>query len=436
MNRLATFAAIAAGSLLLSGLSPARGGGRDQAGRLTVVSAPQTDLDSAASRRRDPRFQAPRAPGRKVDLGWIERLNAAGSRVPGMVSRWSADSGARAPSWVRAPAEFEPQEALLLPVGRLAEDCPKTLTRLVAAIRDSVEVVGIVADATQRRRVERLLRAKGLPAASVRFIRLPHNTKWLRDYGPIFVRVRHRRRAVVDAEYPETGRHEDDVLPGRLARQFAADLIAAPIVFDGGNLLSNGYGLCVTTTAAIFRNSDEADAEARVCRVFRECFGAEQTVFLEPLLGEQTGHVDMFACFTAPAVIVVGSYDPAVDALNAAVLDRNAQRLAGLPTPHGPLRVVRVPMPPHHDNHWRTYTNVVFANKVLLMPTYVGVDRAGREKAMEIFARLLPGWQVVGIDCTALIRGGGALRCVSATVPLDCPARVFSPNGGASAPWQ
>ena len=101
--------------------------------------------------------------------------------------------------------------------------------------------------------------------------------------------------------------------------------------------------------------------------------------------------------------------------------NRNAQRLEGLPTPHGPLRVIRIPMPPHKDGNWRTYTNVVFANGALLVPVYRGVDRAGREKALELFARLLPGWQVIGIDCTTLIQGGGALRCISTGVPLDTP---------------
>jgi len=228
----------------------------------------------------------------------------------------------------------------------------------------------------------------------------------------------------LDTEYPESGREEDDALPAKLARRFHADLLPAPIVFEGGNLLSNGRGLCLTTTAAVFRNTDQPDAEARVLNVFRDCFGSTQTVFLEPLMGEPTGHVDMFACFTAPNVVVLGAYDPAVDAANAEVLDRNAARLTGLPTPHGPLRVVRIPMPPHQDGNWRTYTNVAFANSVVLVPVYRGVDRPGREKALETFARLMPGWQAIGIDCTTLLQGGGALRCVTAGVPLVPPRAV------------
>ena len=372
--------------------------------------------------------EAPLPEERQFDLRWIDRLNAhpAGRRgkAPGVLPilpRFGAGPGWRAAGRPHLPAEFEPQEALVLPVGLLAEEAPEALAGLVAATRHRTAVVGIVANAAQRARVEQELRAKGLPATGIQFTEMPHNTKWLRDYGPIFVRLHNNRRAALDAEYPESGREDDDDAPGKLAGRFHADVIPVPIVFEGGNLLTNGHGLCLTTTAAIFRNSDQQDAEARVLNVFRDCFGSTQTVFLEPLMGEPTGHVDMFACFTAPNVVVVGSYSPAADPLNAAVLDRNAARLGGLATASGPLRVVRVPMPPHQDGNWRTYTNIVFANSVVLVPTYRGVDRAGREKALETFARLMPGWKVIGIDSTNLIQGGGALRCITTGVPLAPP---------------
>ncbi len=416
-------------TLLVSRMPAARGSGdvldTDTTGHVgTRWERDDGHLRPAAERR----FQTPTSPDRRFDQGWIERLNAhsegARARRPGtlpLLPRWAPGQGTAEAGLSRVPAEFEPQEALLLPVGLLADEAPEVLTGLMAATRRRAAVVGIVADAGQRDRVAKALHAQGLPQTGIQFAELPHNTKWIRDYGPIFVRLSNHRRAAIDTEYPETGRDDDDAIPVKLAERFRARLIPAQIVFEGGNLLSNGEGLCVTTTAAIFRNSDQEDSEARVCRVFRDCFGAEQTVFLEPLMGEQTGHVDMFACFTAPDVIVVGTYAPELDALNAALLNRNAERLEGLPTPRGPLRVVRIPMPPHKDGNWRTYTNVVFANGALLMPTYRGVDRAGRETAFELFARLLPGWEVIGIDCTTLIRGGGALRCISTGVPLDVP---------------
>ena len=138
---------------------------------------------------------------------------------------------------------------------------------------------------------------------------------------------------------------------------------------------------------------------------------------LEALVGEPTGHVDMFATFTAPNTVLIGRCDPAIDPLNAQILDRNAATLGGLPTPRGPLRVERIPMPSTRDGLWRSYTNVVYANRVVLVPVYRDADQVEQKRVLNTFRRLLPGRTVVGIDCEDLIRNCGALHCVTANVP-------------------
>ncbi len=320
-------------------------------------------------------------------------------------------------SWIRLPAEFEPQEALVLPAGLLLDRCPETFFQVVEALRRRTRLIGVVNDPEQQAKVERSLLARKLPRDSLTLIEIPHNTLWIRDYGPIFVKLHEVHRAAVDTDYPDPGRTDDDVLPGRLAAHFQASLLPTRLVFEGGNLLCNGRGLCLTSASAVLRNGDQPDPELALRRSFRRAFGSRNTVILEPLVGEPTGHIDMFACFTAPDEIVVGRFDPATDPVNAAVLDRNAAALAGLRTAAGPLRVVRIPMPPHADGVWRTYTNAILANRVALVPIYPAVDQAGANKALEVFSGLLPGWKIVGIDCSNLIQDGGALRCVSAWVP-------------------
>ena len=136
-----------------------------------------------------------------------------------------------------------------------------------------------------------------------------------------------------------------------------------------------------------------------------------------PLEGESTGHVDMFCAFLKMDLAVVGRYDPAEDPENAARLDQIAEDLAGLNTRTGPLRIERLPMPDHRDGFWRTYTNVVFANDVLLVPIYPAYCPDLDEEALAIFRRLLPDRRVVGIDASELIKMNGALRCITMNVP-------------------
>jgi len=179
-------------------------------------------------------------------------------------------------------------------------------------------------------------------------------------------------------------------------------------------------------------NRDLGYDENHVANTIKRVFGASEIVYLDTLHDERTGHVDLFAAFTDANTIVVGDYGD-TDPVNAAILDRNAERLSKVVTASGPLRVVRLPMPPRGKGHFGgTYTNVVFANGVLLVPTYPDSPRAMEEQVMATYHRLLPGWDVIGIDATALVPFGGALRCVSLALHRTRSARgVASIEAGA-----
>ena len=62
---------------------------------------------------------------------------------------------------------------------------------------------------------------------------------------------------------------------------------------------------------------------------------------------------------------------------------------------------------------WRSYTNVIYANGVLLVPRYPESDPASLEQAVATYARLLPGWRVKALDVGELHGLGGALHCIS-----------------------
>ena len=329
---------------------------------------------------------------------------------------------------VRLPGDFQRHEALLLAGGALARECPGVLAQIVTAVKDRLAVVAMVAGRQERRSVLAELAASGLPPDAVRLVEVPTETMWVRDYGPLFVNRADGHRVAVDTEYQIDQRREDNAVPAALARHFKTTVVAAPILLEGGNLLSNGRGVCLTTTTINHNVVRGYDART-IAKLLLGHFGCRQTVVLEPLRGEMSGHVDVFACFTSPDTIVLGAYHRAVDPLNAAILDRNAERLARLDTPHGKLRVVRVPMPPNDDGKFRTYTNGIFANGILLLPRYAGVDAAIDQRAVETFRRLLPDWELARIDADTLIRHDGALRCISAYVPPVGDARHATPHG-------
>ena len=84
-------------------------------------------------------------------------------------------------------------------------------------------------------------------------------------------------------------------------------------------------------------------------------------------------------------------------------------------------------MPTNADGIFRSYTNVVFANNVLLMPSY-GPDDATCDAAKAIYQRLLPGREVQTIDASAIIAMGGALHCLSLNLAaIESPRLVDAP---------
>lgn len=318
----------------------------------------------------------------------------------------------------RTPADFEWQRALLVSGQHLLNGHTGTFASIVAVTRGHITLVALIGDDTEQVQLEMALRDQGIDASHVLYVGLPHDSKWIRDFGPKLVERNDGSIVMIDAHYGERDRENDDVVPTALAHCLNLPIVRAPIVADGGNLLTNGDGLFITTERLIDQNTDEYRNSDTVAAAFRKYFGASETVILMPLVGEPTGHIDVFATFCGPDTIIVGSYDPDVDSVNAAILDRNAERLAQVTTGGKPLRIVRIPMPAGAKNCWRSYTNVIYANGVLVMPTYPDSDEVAEAMVIKTYKNLMPGWRVVTIDAEALCAEGGALRCATANLPL------------------
>jgi len=358
------------------------------------------------------------------DDGPFNRLFGETSRAdkffrPAVVPKEVADYPAQ-PA-IRLFGDFHSHRTMLIAGGPVSRNCPGVLGSIVSAVAGKVNVVVLVADEDERQLVKDELAKAKLPEDAVAFLTVPVESMWVRDWGPIF--VFHNRPAdgrshlvAVDTEYQIRGRRQDNAIPPLVAKHFRARLDKAEILLEGGNLLSNGRGLCLTTTL-INRNIARGLEQADVLKMLVKHFGIRQTVVLEPLKGEHSGHVDVFACFTSWHTVVVGSYDKSADPENAAILDRNAKLLSQVKTSMGRLQVVRVPMGDNADGRFRTYTNGIFADGAFLLPRYKKDDTAADRRAVETFSRLLPKWKIQRVDCEDLIKHDGALRCISGYVP-------------------
>lgn len=322
------------------------------------------------------------------------------------------------PIRVRMPAEFETKDALLLGAAQMVQFHPQVLVDIVTAVYKNVEIVSLVGFDKEQQQVADLLNEAGLPAEAVTMVQAPVRTMWARDYGPMTVLDRHGQPFFLNATYRGRGADLDDDVPLHLAEELDIPVIKLPLTMEGGDLVSNGQGLVLTSQRLLHRNQAERGYDLEdVWLILQRFFGFTDWVPLPSLQGEPTGHLDMFLTFVNPLTVVVGRYDPAIDPDNAAWLDWIARQLDQRPTRQGPLQVERIPMPANDDGAWRTYTNVVFANGVLLVPSYGDLDPELEREAVAVYERLLPGWKIVTVDATSLIGRNGALHCVTMELP-------------------
>jgi len=256
----------------------------------------------------------------------------------------------------------------------------------------------------------------------MRFVVLPSSSMWIRDYAPMILRYDSERSVMVDAKYHtrtmRENRKKDDFMGFDLARMLGLPLRSIPIVLEGGNVISNGDGMLLTSVKTVLENKKSRYERDQIMHMFNDFLGVNSVYTVTPLVGEPNGHTDMFMTMVDKNLAIVGEIDPMVDPTNSAILEANAKFLSTITTSAGPIRVRRIPMPPRWGEHWRSYTNVIMANGVLLMPSFSGVDPEIEARAEAVYRSSLPeGWVVKRINCDKLVNLNGQLHCISYNIP-------------------
>jgi agmatine/peptidylarginine deiminase len=326
-----------------------------------------------------------------------------------------AADGTSAVADARLVADFEPVGAVVLAGHELALQTPDALAELVEALAGHVPVILLTNDQRDFAAADNALAPLDLKPGQVRFLKAAHDSSRIGHYGPLWITRGHRGPVLVEMprDASDPPRYQSSV--HQLASQLNLPIVRAEVCLGGCSLLSNGQGLALTTITALDQNVHLGLDMHLMEDVLRRACGITQTVFLEPLQGEPSGHVRMFAVFTSSDTVVVGKYLPHIDKENAAILDRNAKLLQEVEVEPGkPLTVKRILMPPRLPGIWPSYTSVLFLDGRLIMPSFpeVGLD----EQASDLYTELLPQWEIVPVDARPLLPYSGALR--SLVLPL------------------
>lgn len=319
----------------------------------------------------------------------------------------------------RMPAEWAPHERTLMAWPARAALWGRALGRAkeeyagVANAIAAFEPVTMVVPPGAREE------ARGALSAAVELIELPLDDSWLRDSGPIFRLDAAGRRSAVHFRFNGWGErftpHEaDEAAGGALARRYAADVVTADIVLEGGSIAVDGEGALLTTEQCLLRGRrNPGRSREEIEQRLRGLLGVTEVVWLGDGLAEDRdtdGHVDLVAAFTRPGEVLL--YLPP-DGPDAEPMAENAARLraAGLAVrAFEPLTHVEV----CGERAVASYLNFYLCNGALILPLF-GTDTD--HAAMEQVAAAYPGREIVGVPAASIAYGGGGPHCITQQVP-------------------
>jgi agmatine deiminase len=152
----------------------------------------------------------------------------------------------------------------------------------------------------------------------------------------------------------------------------------------------------------------------------KDSLGVSQIIWLgNGIVGDDTdGHIDDIARFVCPGTVVSIVEENSRDD-NYILLQENYERLQSATDQNGrKLSVVPLPCPrPVYFEGSRlpaSYANFYIANGVVLVPVFEDVNDG---KALGILSELFPDREVIGLPCTAVVAGLGAIHCVTQQQP-------------------
>ena len=221
----------------------------------------------------------------------------------------------------RSLAEFEASEAVLISWDNSQAEY---LFRLIQLTASRAKVWILTRSLAESMQLENTLVINGVEASRLGFFEYRHESVWTRDYGPWTIVNEEGVTSLVDFKYYRE-RRRDDAIPTLMSRHFSIPVYRPELEIEGGNYMSDGAGRCFFSSSVLKTNYAKDNED--LADLFFAYLGCTQALVLEPLIGEGTGHIDMFVKLTGPNTMLLGEYDRRIDPMNRALLERNAQRI-------------------------------------------------------------------------------------------------------------
>jgi agmatine deiminase len=279
---------------------------------------------------------------------------------------------------IRQPAEFEPMEGVLI---RYQFGISIAIIKEMA---EDVNIVTIVASTSEKNTVLSQYQANGINLSHCSFLIAPTDSWWTRDYGPWFIFNEDDEQGVVDFIYNRP-RPNDDQIPTKYAINQSLPLYNMPLVTAGGNYMTDGQGIAISTKLVWEENPGLSPEE--INQMVHDYLGITTYQVVNDVNGQYIKHIDCWGKLLSPDTILIREVPPShsqYDEIEAAV-DYFESQTSCYGTPYN---VVRVYTPGDEP-----YTNSLILNNKVLVPI---TGSQWDDDAIASYQNAMPGYEVLG----------------------------------------
>lgn len=330
------------------------------------------------------------------------------------------------------PAEWAPQAVVQLTFPHANTDWAYMLDEVTACF------VNIAREIVKRQKLwvvcadEQFVREKmkALNQENITYVEIPSNDTWARDHGGITV-LKNGKPTVLDFTFNGWGMKFPANLDNQITRRLFEKSVfpekyryknRLKFVLEGGSIESNGAGTILTTSECLLSENRNNLSKEKIEKKLKRYLGTERVLWLNHgyLAGDDTdSHVDTLARFCDENTIAYVKCDDETDE-HYAELKKMEEELLSFPPLGGkgwsfiPLPMADAVYDESGERLPATYANFLIINGAVLMPTY---NSPKDETAKAQLQKAFPDREIVGIDCTALIKQHGSLHCVTMQYP-------------------
>ncbi|SEA24958.1 agmatine deiminase [Desulfuromusa kysingii] len=332
----------------------------------------------------------------------------------------------------RLPAEWEPQDAVLLAWPHVQTDWRPILDQVtkvyIELIRQISRFETVIVIAPELQIVRDAVKQAGIDHSRLILIQIDTNDTWTRDFGPITIYTGNKPQLLDftfngwGLKFPATKDNQATSQLYNTGRFSNALKTTIDFVLEGGSIETNGSGTMLTTSACLLNPNRNPHMDKKALELtLSQYFGCDHVLWLEHgwLAGDDTdSHIDTLARLCPDDVILYVRCNDSEDE-HYSELKSMEQQLQTFKTPDGrPYQLVPLPWPhacyDDGDRLPASYANYLLINAAVLVPTY---NDPADSQAINIIGKVFPDREIIGVDCRALIKQHGSLHCITMQIP-------------------